>query len=244
MKPVLSDDQMKIVRWGEPQTISWEQVELPAGKQDIPEWAHGLTEDFMLKYGNDPRFLLETKGVDIRHWEGKVWTREPNNLYIARHPDGRADALYHDDLTPGVVRRWKSPDGTLSIYPPHVPAHASNATGEWVEVERWCTSKSQGFGGAHFDITMEDGREATLIGPWHGGAPEGYTECGIYLITHELLIRLFAHYLPHLRLFWVTDNGRKSLQPFMDGWLAPKAVIFSADVEERRRLSGGNLGHG
>lgn len=40
----------------------------------------------------------------------------------------------------------------------------------------WVTSQDQGYGGRHFKIKMKDGRDATLRGPWHGGAPQGYHE--------------------------------------------------------------------
>jgi hypothetical protein len=38
------------------------------------------------------------------------------------------------------------------------------------------TTQQQGYGGAVSWITLEDGRELALRGPWHGGAPAGYVE--------------------------------------------------------------------
>lgn len=40
----------------------------------------------------------------------------------------------------------------------------------------WVTPQEDGYGGRHFKIKMKDGRNATLRGPWHGGAPAGYHE--------------------------------------------------------------------
>jgi hypothetical protein len=40
----------------------------------------------------------------------------------------------------------------------------------------WVTPQEDGYGGRHFKIKMKDGRDATLRGPWHGGAPAGYHE--------------------------------------------------------------------
>lgn len=184
----VSDEQRGAILWGE-RRVSWEVVELPTGRQALPTWARDLHVDFMDGYGNDPRYTLKAWG-DLRSWPDKRFVRE-GARFMAVSPDGRAEVYYQDgQLRPAMLKRFRTTDGRLHAYRPQTGervreynaagqmtlSHVPYDPGEWVEVERLCTPQQDGFGGAHIDITMEDGTEVTLRGPWHGGCPNGFVE--------------------------------------------------------------------
>lgn len=249
----VSDEQMLAVRHGAapPTAPSWELVDLPAGPMPMPEWMKDMHIDWVDGYQNPPRYTLKSWG-DLRKWPNKRFTKL-GPLYLAVSPDERAECYYQGGgLSKQPVRRFKSADGSLTIYrPPH-------AEGEWVEVPRLCTRQEEGFGGLHIDIVMDDGTEVTLRGPWRGSTPTGLTEVayadasrpdfaaqsawwrktnrrngnttshcwgtpvGGLYLTDELFIRLFARFKPHLRLARVNDGWRPHLEAMKPEWIAPK----------------------
>lgn len=255
---ILSDEQMSAARSGcrpkvEP---TWSLVDLPVGPQPLPTWIKGLHVDFMDAYGNAPHIRLKVCG-NVRRWPEKRYTQQ-NTLYLAEHPDGRAEAYYQQGtLRPAVVKRWRSPDGSLHVYARQKPRNSPSDKweledgGAWVEVTRPCTPQQEGFGGSHYDITLTDGTEITLRGPWHGGAPEGFIEAayldatesysiparhfrpwfnrggfGGLFLREELFIRIFARFVPHFRLARVLDAYGPQLQPLKPEWDAPKAWML------------------
>lgn len=254
----LSDEQMGAVRVGQDRTVSWETVELPLGPQPVPSWAKGLHVDFMDRYGNDPHYKLKSN-TDLRKWEHKRFTRE-GARFIAVAPDGRAEVYYQDGaLRPTPIKMWQAASGELLQQPrwrETKPGHVGpDLDGEWVEVERLCTPQEQGFGGSHIHITMTDGAEVVLRGPWHGGAPAGFVECayidwvgtrprgrrpwigngpawlrttaiGGLFLREDAFIGIFARYAPHLRLMRLTEGGRSRVQAVKPEWDAPKCVIL------------------
>lgn len=56
------------------------------------------------------------------------------------------------------------------------------------------SSEQGGFGGDHYEMTMVDGTQLILRGPWHGGAPAGYVEvhtCNWDEQSNEALVKRY-----------------------------------------------------
>lgn len=268
----LSDEQNSVALFGirgkdEP---AWSVVDVPVGPQPIPLWARDMAVYWADQYGNAPSFKLKSRG-NLRRWPNK-WFKRIGDCWLAEAPDGRAEAYYQGGaLAPVMLKRFQTLDGKLHAYRPQTGQriteelegggtinHVPYDDGEWVEVERLCTRQEQGFGGSHIDITMEDGTEVTLRGPWHGPCPDGFVELayvdttdryysaysrtwpqwhqrggtGGLLVRQELFQRLFARFLPHLTLVQVNTGNGDRLQPLKPEWREPKAW-----VQARERLA-------
>lgn len=239
---------------------AWFYAELPEGRQEIPSWAKGLHVNWNEQYGNPPDYKLKVIG-DARTWPDKRFELRGDNMWIAEHPDGRAEVYYQTavGMKRDKVKRWRdAADGSLHKYPRTLPrvedetgSYCPNAPGEWVDIETMCTVQQEGFGGAHIDITMKDGSQITLRGPWAGGAPTGYIDVsyqdvtcqyfkswkgtpwyarggvGGLFITHDLFERLFARFQPHLFLANVNEGLGFQLQAINPHWGEPKAWRFA-----------------
>lgn len=262
----LSDEQMSVALFGIPKgaSPSWELIELPTGPRSIPEWARDLRVDFAEAYGNSPRYAIKTR-TELRDWQGKRFKRD-GDRFLAVSEDGRAECFYQGGpLTMTTLRRFRTEDGKLHQIRPDRPGASHiirssedlgnlHAPGEWVEVERMCTRQEDGFGGAHIDIILDDGTEATLRGPWHGACPPGFVEVSYYnlaapwraqawwrrskarpwwdgvgtgglFITEELFLRIFARYQAHLTLARVDLGQGWRIQAMKPEWHEPKAWI-------------------
>lgn len=195
-------------------------VNLPIGKQPIPAWAKGAVID--------SRGMTLKADINLRDWDNKRFTKT-GSLFLAVSDDGRGEAYYHaGGLSVKKLRRFRTEDGVLHVFRPSKPGEAfALADGEWIVVDRLCTPQQEGFGGAHYDIVLDDGTEVTLRGPWHGQTPAGFVEacyinpidnpylprrkrtsvwhshCAIggLLLTEDLYFRLFARFAPHMRLY-------------------------------------------
>lgn len=172
----LSDQQMGAAAHGTDKTEpTWELVALPEGPQPLPPWALDLGIRWYDTFGNVPTFGIRAR-EELREWPDKRFVKT-GSRYMATHPDGRAEIYYHDGaVRPDKVRRFQMADGTLRQYPPQGPGGVGLAPGEWVDVEKLCTTQQGGFGGSHIELVMEDGSEVVLRGPWHGGSPPGYLD--------------------------------------------------------------------
>lgn len=96
--------------------------------------------------------------------------------------------------------------------------------------------KDRGFGGDSYLITMADGTERLLRGPWSGSTPPGYVQThnsGSSMITEDLFLRIVATYLPHLRVARV--NGAL-LELYKPEWGVPRDWVFE---QERLRADQG-----
>ena len=257
----LSDEQMGSAMFGARGVeCTWEPIALPEGPRPIPAWCTGLHVDFVDAYSNAPRFKLKTTS-NVRDWPDKRFERK-GRLFLAVAPDGRAEAYYHDSaLRPTMLRRFRCDDGRLLQYRPSEPRDNPSSPyvlspGEWVEVERLATTQQEGFGGAHIDIIMADGTEATLRGPWHGGAPEGFVETayvdmsspycgrprsghsyrwynaggvGDLFIAEAAFIDIFARFAPHLTLAHVHNGLGVRVQPLKPEWSEPKDWVMARE---------------
>lgn len=117
--------------------------------------------------------------------------------------------------------------------------------------ECWATRKDAGYGGRVFWIKTKDGREVALRGPFHSGSPLGWMDVTFYArddsnfkelrddkegrpwykrmgffgyyVSEELIKRVIAKHLPHLRLAIVYPGyGHARLEPYEQSWGCPK----------------------
>lgn len=266
----LSSEQMHAVHGGA-RSVTWSLIERPAGPVDFPDWCVGAHVYWLDEYSNPPDVRLKVRG-DVRQWEGKTFTCS-NSLYQAKHPDGRLEQYSHRGAVSVVkLRQFRSADGTIRHNRRYGPewgnepgfgtildgVRSGYEPGEWVEVDCLATTAQEGFGGSPIWVTMEDGREICLRGPWHVGAPEGYSETayvnmddawsrrvnrdrvwwswtargGLY-IPHDLMIRILSTFLPHLELAWVDYGYTKGVEPLKPEWDAPKCVM----LDRKRRAA-------
>ena len=237
----LSDQQMAIV---EGHGIDgWIEVELPTGRQPLPDWVQGAHVDWHNGYCNSPDFRLKTRG-QVYGWEGQRWSKEGQKTYITRHPDGRCQVHYHG--------------GSISM----VELHDQRLADESVKLKDLpkinvrATEQQQGYAGAHIWITMTDGETLVLRGPWHGGAPAGYVEVytvdmdskynandrwnlarpwhkrsstyGLY-ITEDLFLRIIARFCPHIRVARVNHSYGNRLNAYRAEWGMPKEFIYEIE---------------
>lgn len=202
--------------------------------------------DWHWYYGNSPSHKVRcaTDPLAFTHSGAPVWRMftyqdgaKPGRGWIAER-EGVASCHYHN----GAI--------TMEEFEEHVrwimkPSQANNWKGE-AETRKYqmlATAQQDGYAGRHFDITLDAqeipiysretgtvmtkvarGTKLRLRGPWHGGAPEGYTETsywvdadapkygtwiktrpwyarggyfGLY-IKPEILLDILATYEPHV----------------------------------------------
>lgn len=263
---MLSAEQTRAVMHGTKTTIEWRIIDRPEGPSPlVPGWCKDVSINWMDNYANCPDVRFKVT-CDVRSWDDQRYRREGKH-FRSYHPDGRMEQYSQSgDLRMDKVRRWKRDSGEIVQYP-QTDEHGTcnrdtlsfeNPKGEWVEVERLCTRQEQGFGGSHYDLTMEDGTEVTLRGPWHTGSPEGYTEvayvdptaswrgkprrpqnwqrmtgmAGLY-VRNDVFIAIMSKFAPHIELAEVTEYGMTSIQPLKPEWDAPKCVILHRRREAR-----------
>lgn len=231
----LSDEQMLAVRAGTGGVATFEWVDLPVGPQPIPAWARGLTIHWMDKYANPPHLVVKTQEY-VGDWPNQRYRRE-GRRYMSESGDGRAHVWYHDEPRPeriGFSRKC------LTVLPPRPPGPHTDRQEDWryrvgpfqrwrLEVDMMATPRDEGLGGSSVYITMEDGTDVALRGPWVGESPPGYqhvgTGRGALYVSEDVLALLIARYYPHCRAARVTQYGRTALQPVREDWDAPKAWI-------------------
>lgn len=248
---MLSDQQMAAVVAGVDTPTSWEIIERPEGPQPIPEWCKDAAIDWMEGYANRPSIHLKvTDGA--REWNGVPW-KKIGDRYVLEHWDGRVRQYGHDGAVfKQKLRRWRRFDGTIHQYLPqgdlgkHVASTDPNykfdandyscwpdRKGEWVDVEMRATTKQQGFGGSEIELMMDDGVVTVLRGPWHIGAPAGFTEVTVhdhgklpqkYMLKHKMkwwqrggsfgffirtdvIVAILARFQPHLELAELRRDG-------------------------------------
>lgn len=269
----LSAEQTRAVCFGD-RTAEWVELVRPVGPQSIPAWAKDIQVEWMEKYSNSPSIRIKSD-VDLRKWDDKRFNCE-NGRYLAVSEDGRAEQYYHSGpVAMRPLQMFKRADGSIHKHRRFGPEFADcegmkvvrdgvkegYEPGEWVQHPVLATTKQDGFGGAVTWVTLTDGREIALCGPWHVSAPKGFVEVsyvdlnaswrggwakgrqrkwheltgmgGLY-ITEELYLRLMARFQPHLPVARVTYNGVTTVEPFKPEWSVPKIVHLHNESEARR----------
>lgn len=238
----LSDEQMNFVSGAG--ISAWEDCALPTGRHPLPEWCLDAHVDWGNGHCGAPSVSLKVRG-DAYRWPDQRFRKEGSKLYIARHEDGRAVAHYHG----GALSREKlldrrGPDGKYI-----------QLVADCKEVEVLATTQQDGYAGAHYWLTMEDGSDLVLRGPWHGGAPEGYVEVsafnvesslyhdkwsrarpwyergggpGVY-ITEDLFMRIVSRFCAHARVARVVHSYGVRLEPYRAEWGMSKAAIYEVE---------------
>lgn len=211
--------------------VAFRIIERPAGPQPLPAWAKKMDVYWAENYTSSPSFHILTS-EHLTSWKGKRWTRD-GDRWSAVHDDGRCDVLFQGGpLQLATVRRFRAAaDGAVLVYPRQHGCRAE--AGEWVDVERLCTRQEDGFAGRHYEITMQDGTDVVLRGPWSGGTLPGYQAVTYHppeyqragqhwrrglgffgaAIRRDVLVRLASRFLPHLELAEVDQYGYTTVQP-------------------------------
>lgn len=223
-----------------------EPLELAPGPRKLPSWCRGGHINWHWGYGNSPSYMVRcaTNPLAFTHHGAPAWRMftyqyggKSGRGWIAER-EGVASCHYHD----GAI--------SMTEFEEHVrwlekPSQANNwkGTAETRKYQMLATAQQDGYAGRHFDITLDAqeipiysretgtvmtkvarGTKLRLRGPWHGGAPEGYTETsywvdadapkhgawiktrpwyarggyfGLY-IKPEILLDILATYEPHV----------------------------------------------
>lgn len=201
---------------------TFERIEQKAGPRDLPAWARDAHIHWYDGYGNRPHLKVRCKTDPLAFSKSgnPAWEQLPKGCWLAEQ-DGVAAVHYHE----GVVRETEFERHVRWI---EKPSQSNNWKGE-AEVEKYtmlATTKQDGYAGRSFDITLKDGRDVRLRGPWHGRSPEGFMEIsydldesilrnagkvnrwwrpwhqhggyfGLY-IRPQLVLDIFATFLPHI----------------------------------------------
>ena len=267
----LTDEQMAVVTGASPET--WSDVPLFTGRQTLPPWIKDVHIDWMEEYANAPHIRFKVTG-DLYRWPGQVWEKE-GDAYFTKHEDGRMRVYYHNGAV-SECGAWRTMldskqetyawifanclpgetgnEAALRAANAHLenvnkfdPERASRRVLETRAVQ--ATTKQGGFGGDCYFLTMKDGSEIGLRGPWSGGPLPGYVEvvthdiehayhptrqwyqnCGLagLCVTEELFIKIISHYCPEIRLARINKGYGIRLEPYKAEWNMPKSFYLES----------------
>ena len=239
--------------WNSPATI--EAIELPAGPRDLPDWARDAHINWMEPYSNRPALKVRcrTDPLAFSNAGNPVWEKVGKDCWIAER-DGVAAVHYHG----GQVREVEFQRHLGWLEKPG-PENKFKGVAKTEAYTMLATPQSEGYAGRHFDVTLKDGQTVRLRGPWHGPSPAGFVEIsfdtdeaiakyggrpgsrwwrpwhqrggyfGLY-IRPELLLDIFATFLPHVSWCWTWDKkGRLGLEPLRPETGLPKGWMVEAD---------------
>lgn len=259
----LSDEQERAVKHGyDFPKVTWHEIDLPAGPRHVPDWCRGVHIRWNDEWGSSPSILLKTT-ENVRDWPDQRFEKD-GAYYRARHEDGRMKQYAHDgQIGTHKVRMFRRSDGSEHPHRRHnsekwPDQQFGYEPGEWVDVDRRATSQQQGFCGQNYHITLLDGSDLVLRGPWHVGAPSGYVEVaytdtsrpcfgprkrkrpwydtggigGLYL-SSDLFIRIMSRFAAHLRLAEITVDNRVFIEPMKPEWSEPKLAWYYRKQRER-----------
>lgn len=238
-------------------------VILKEGPRDLPAWCRGGYIHFNWYYSNSPDYKVRcaydplkfaTDGTPAWRRFTYVEGNKPGVGYIAER-DGVASIHYHD----GAISLVEFED-TVTDEKGHVvyiekPDWQAGKAGipQTRKYSMLATTQQEGYGGRAFTITLaeqeipiysretgtvmtkvEAGTKLRLRGPWHGGAPTGYTETSYWIdkdatqwgswaakrkwyerggyfglyIKPEILLDILATFEPHVPWAVVTESWR------------------------------------
>lgn len=187
----LSSDQMAAVMHGMEKHPCWVPVDLPVGRQDLPDWLLDAHVDLMLNAANSPHVKFK---VSRRPWSGpELWEREAPGAWTVRSDDGYVMLRHYHS---GEVREMEGWRMSMKAHPrssqgpwiftdfdksPSKTAIQQNPDKYSVEFQTFLVSDQQeGYGGSQFQITLKSGKILILRGPWHGSPPVGWTEAFVF----------------------------------------------------------------
>lgn len=234
---------------------TFEIIERDAGPRDLPAWARDAHINWYDGYGNRPQLKVRCRAdpLAFSSFGNPAYDLREGGMWIAEQ-DGVASVHYHG----GALRQTE--------FERHVrwlenPAQTNNWKGE-AEIEKYtmlATTQQDGYAGRHFDITLKDGSNVRLRGPWHGGSPDGFMEInydiddsiarnagrvnrwwrpwharggyfGLY-IRPQVVLDIFSTFLAHIEWCWVIEpDGRRSLEPIRPETSMPKG--WKVDVTD------------
>ena len=258
-----------------------ETVNLPSGPRSLPSWCRGGHINWRWPYSNSPDYMVRcatdplafsTSGAPV--WRMFDWHdgSKKGRGWIAER-EGVAACHYHD----GAISLTEFEERVRWI---EKPSQANGWKGE-AETRKYkmlATAQQDGYAGRHFDITLaaqvipiysretgtvmtkvEHGTKLRLRGPWHGGAPSGYTETSYWIddrsarygswverrkwydrggyfglyIKPAILLDIMATYEPHVPWAMVTESwkGRdeQRLRPLVPETGLPKEWKVNPD---------------
>lgn len=229
--------------------ITFDLVDRPTMPIELPEWVTGAKINWMEKYSNPPS--IELLCAEYPDWGEKPIYQHIGEYFIAKSKDGRCRTYKHGGrIGMHTHRVWVSErTGQVSPHP------RQGEAGRWEDRPMLSTTRSDGFGGSKIFITLDDGRDLILWGPWSAGNPSGYQESALWIgkgnkidrkrlsgvasaFSHDLIIRAAAVYLPHVELALVTNNGRTSLEAILPGLWVPKCVAEKMKDRARDLIMG------
>lgn len=233
-----------------------ETIDLPSGPRKLPSWCRGghinwrwpfsNSPDYMVRCATDP-LAFSTSGAPV--WRMFDWQdgSKKGRGWIAER-EGVAACHYHD----GQISLTEFEEHVRWIEKPSLE-NGLKGEAETRKYQMLATSQQDGYAGRHFDITLsaqvipiysretgtvmtavKHGTKLRLRGPWHGGAPDGYTETSYWIDEHaarygswinrrkwydrggyfglyikpEILLDILATYEPHVPWAMVTESWR------------------------------------
>lgn len=248
---------------------NFERIGLVEGPRKLPLWARDAHIDWMDGYGNSPHLKVRcrTDPLAFAKFGNPAWEKVGSKTWIAER-DGVAAVHYHEGavrpakFTRKIGGEWDITkpqllDGepwidTTGLWPDQIPNAKPKMGGtEHETFTMLATTQQEGYAGRHFDITLKDGTDVRLRGPWHGGAPDGFVELYYDIDDHlaktagrpnnrwyrkwyarggyfglfmrpEVLLDIFATFLPHVPWAMVADEKRCTLQPLRPETGLPK----------------------
>lgn len=283
----LSDEQMSAVSGA--RVSQWEPISLPTGKQSLPDWVKGAHVDWMNGAMNAPTVKLKVTGNvlnwDDKRWakEGtKAYiARSGDGRAAVLYHDGVITRMAAWRVFSGdkpITYQWSVPEQRErgesweqaaqrageahlekswhfhELYPSDKPV-PDRVVVKSVDV----TTKQSGFGGDGYFLTMTDGSERIVRGPWHGGAPVGYVEvtawdmtegaekrnrdrpwhrrggyAGLY-ITEDLFLRIIARFCPHAGMARVQHSYGPRIETYRAEWGMAKSEIYEMERAKAER---------
>lgn len=261
-------------------------IDLDPGERPLPAWVKDAHINWMEGFGNSPHLHVRCRHdpLAFANFGNPVWEKRGSKTWIAEH-EGVASVHYHN----GAVSRqpfiehagwidgkWNHDiQATLDGEPrfdrdglwADQPSKPFMGGGIFETRHMLATTQQEGYAGRHIDITLKNGDNVRLRGPWHGGAPEGYSEVYYYIdrdedakqsrrwwkpwykrggyfglhVRTELLLDIFATYQPHVPWGTVTTpiiGGESTrLEPLRPETGLPKGFYLDPDQCPGHRFS-------
>lgn len=186
-------------------------IDLGEGPRPIPEWARDADIRWRWAFDNRPDYALRCRADPLAFTRdgSPVWRpliietktgskTRPDQAWIAER-DGVAEVHYHDGPI-SMVEFEENVTVDGKVLWEEAPDWRNGKPGKAVtrKYEMLATTKQEGYGGRHFDITLAaceiriggkltavpDGTRLRLRGPWHSSPPRGYREVS-YLIDDQ-----------------------------------------------------------